>query len=759
MVQFTPTNRGMDSQCSTVDIAGLRLDVIVGINESEQKKLQPVVLEATMHVSTLVAAGDSNDLNRSINYSAITKRLAFVAQHGQWGLIESMANALCRLVLLEPQCTAAEVRVRKPDALKGAAEPSVRIRATPGAIEMRNVSEGATLDVLCESAMGAAYRLRLEAGSRWPLPKELAAHVMDGNADVISSGGHRSSLKPTDTMPRGASIIIQAGSQGAALLVVGQQSIRSWGSQRGDVAGTINVGAPPVRTYIALGSNLGNRAHHISSALNSMSKLCGSLVRVSQLYVTAPQHVVDQPDFLNAACELHTHLGPAALLSALKGIERDAGRKSAGSVRYGPRVLDLDILIYGEDAFTCETPEGSLTVPHALMLQRTFVLAPLCDIAATVRHPTSGQSARTEFQRLCAAEQGREQGGSDSSWGAAQADARLPQRVLPIRADLYWPLGKRTYIMGILNLTPDSFSDGGRGFDTDLPLAVQEAEAMVRAGADVIDLGAESTRPGAERVTEEEEMRRLLPVIRAIREAGATSSAHGVQTATGDGAGARGWGSSIVLSVDTTRASVAAAAVAAGADIINDISGGTFDDQMIRTAADLDVPLVLMHTRGTPKTMRGMTTYDSGLSEGVVGELKACVQKAHLAGLPPWRLVADPGIGFAKTPAQSIELLHELPTFLDGTVGATRVPGCRGVNIGRCGGDCCASLVGASRKGFIGQVLSQPDPRRRQWGNAATVSAAIMAGADIVRVHEVNEMRQVALLADAIHRDAPAARL
>jgi dihydropteroate synthase len=215
--------------------------------------------------------------------------------------------------------------------------------------------------------------------------------------------------------------------------------------------------------------------------------------------------------------------------------------------------------------------------------------------------------------------------------------------------------------------------------------------------------------------------------------------------------GVAGWQARNTLqnAVDTTKAAVASAAAAEGADIINDISGGAFDEGMVKTVATLGVPYIAMHTRGTPKTMRSLASYPGGQVTSIVcDELERVVRAAHAAGLAPWSLIVDPGIGFAKDPQQSMTLLHELPAFVQRIVGAQPGGG------GGGGGGCCASLVGASRKGFIGQVLSQPDPLQRQWGNAATTVAATVAGVDIVRVHEVSEMRQVAMMADAIHRRA-----
>ncbi|MBD2578267.1 dihydropteroate synthase [Oscillatoria sp. FACHB-1406] len=265
--------------------------------------------------------------------------------------------------------------------------------------------------------------------------------------------------------------------------------------------------------------------------------------------------------------------------------------------------------------------------------------------------------------------------------------------------------GERTYLMGILNVTPDSFSDGGE-FDR-VDSALERARTMVASGADTIDIGGQSTRPGAEQINETEELRRVIPVIEALR---------GV--------------SEIPISVDTTRATVAKAAIAAGADIINDISGGTFDAAMFSTAAELNVPIILMHIRGTPQTMQTLTDY-----EDLVGEicqfLGAQREKAIAAGIARSQIILDPGIGFAKTYPQNLELLRHLDRFQ-----SLQAP----------------ILVGPSRKSFIGHLLDKPQPKERVWGTAAVCCRAIASGADILRIHDVAEMYDVCRVADALFR-------
>ncbi|MEH1778025.1 MAG: dihydropteroate synthase [Nostoc sp.] len=267
--------------------------------------------------------------------------------------------------------------------------------------------------------------------------------------------------------------------------------------------------------------------------------------------------------------------------------------------------------------------------------------------------------------------------------------------------------GQRTYLMGILNVTPDSFSDGGE-FNTTSAALVQ-AQALVAAGADIIDVGGQSTRPGAKQITLAEELDRVLSVLEVLRPE-----------------------ISIPISVDTTRAAVARASVEAGADMINDISGGTFDSKMLPTVAELNVPMILMHIRGTPQIMQQQTDYQDLLTE-IYSFLAGQIEVATTVGIDLDKIIIDPGIGFAKNYEQNLEIFRGLRSLA-------------ALN--------CPILVGASRKSFIGRILNQPDPKARVWGTAAACSAAIFNGADILRVHDVQEMRDVSLVADAIFRQA-----
>lgn len=268
----------------------------------------------------------------------------------------------------------------------------------------------------------------------------------------------------------------------------------------------------------------------------------------------------------------------------------------------------------------------------------------------------------------------------------------------------------RTYVMGVLNVTPDSFSDGGQ-FNT-VAAAIAQARYLLKTGIDIIDIGGQSTRPGAEQIPIEEELRRVVPVIEALR---ASNDADLAQA---------------IISVDTTQAEVARAAVRAGADLVNDISGGTYDAGMFSTVADLGVPIILMHIRGTPGTMQKNTNYVDLVGE-IYDFLERRIQTAQAAGLSHSQIAVDPGIGFAKSYPQNLEILRQVSAF-------------RKLN--------CPVLIGPSRKSFLGWLLQQPDPKERVWGTAAACCAAIAGGADILRVHDSREIVDVCKVADAIWR-------
>jgi len=267
------------------------------------------------------------------------------------------------------------------------------------------------------------------------------------------------------------------------------------------------------------------------------------------------------------------------------------------------------------------------------------------------------------------------------------------------------PYGEHTLVMGVLNVTPDSFSDGGEFFSLDR--AIAHAAQMIDEGADIIDIGGESTRPGSEFVFEEEELQRVIPVIERLS--------------------AR---SSVPISIDTTKSPVARAAIAAGAEIVNDISGLRFDPLIADEAARVKAGLVLMHSRGSPKTMQQLPPVDDIMSE-VISGLRQSVAVAEERGIARDNLAIDPGVGFGKTVAQNVELIAKLDQ-LAGEFPEFPI------------------LIGTSRKSFIGKLLNNEPADERLHGTTASIVASVLNGAHIVRVHDVKATVDAIKVVEAI---------
>jgi len=275
--------------------------------------------------------------------------------------------------------------------------------------------------------------------------------------------------------------------------------------------------------------------------------------------------------------------------------------------------------------------------------------------------------------------------------------------VLTLKSGVSFDFGKKTYVMGVVNATPDSFS--GDGLFNAPEIAVEQALRMARDGADVIDIGGESTRPGSEPVSPEEETRRVLPVIKGIRKA-----------------------SPIPISIDTYKSQVAQKALDEGADVINDISGLRFDPEMAGIAARHGAPVIVMHIKGSPRDMQKHPAYDALMPE-IMDYLRGSIWKALDAGIPEDRIIIDPGIGFGKTFDHNLEILRNLSELI-----SLEKP----------------ILTGVSRKAFIGYILGGAPPEERLEGTLAAIAVAVANGADIVRVHDVREAVKAVKVADAI---------
>ncbi|KAF9653694.1 Dihydropteroate synthase [Thelephora ganbajun] len=524
---------------------------------------------------------------------------------------------------------------------------------------------------------------------------------------------------------------------------------------------------------IAFGSNLGDRFANIELALRLLESPgqfldAGddinqkdaevAIIDTSFLYETTPMYVTDQPSFVNGACLVETNLLPVTLLQVLKRIEAHVGR--VPSFRNGPRAIDLDIILYDDDVIDTRPPdsrthlenlENQLIVPHPRVSEREFVLRPLNDIVPEYIMPTFKRPIKQLLDNLI-----------DTPRAGIAPMRRVipfprypllnsssgPKGSIPSTA-AYWTLTSagesigKTYIMATLNATPDSFSDGST--NNELPAALEYTSQSIAAGADIIDVGGCSTRPHAKHVETDEEIRRVVPVIKGIR----------------------GADDSTLISIDTFRPKVAKAAVLAGANCINDVHGFTGPEhpltevcahhflEMRKIARDLAVPVVLMHSRGEASANKEYGYYSyagegkgQDVVEGVRVELGERVDAAvrGRGGLRRWLVIVDPGIGFSKTVEGNLALLKRASSLTAGE-DSNVLAG-------------FPQLIGASKKSFLGTILgsrvdSHPGrtttPGERGWATAAAVSCVVQQRVAIVRVHDVPEMGDVVHVADSLN--------
>lgn len=468
---------------------------------------------------------------------------------------------------------------------------------------------------------------------------------------------------------------------------------------------SVEVHSQDQEVVIALGSNVGNRVDNFNEALQLMKKSGMHITRHGCLYETEPVYVTDQPLFLNSAVRGITKLGPHELLRVLKKIEKDMGRTDG--IRYGPRPIDLDILFYGKFRVNSEI----LTIPHERIWERPFVIAPLMDVMGSAMESDTVASWHS-FSKLS--------GGLFESWEKLGGESLIGKnglkRVLPT-GNVLWDWSLKTSMMGILNLTPDSFSDGGK-FQS-VEAAVSQVRLMILEGADIIDIGAQSTRPMASRLSAQEELDRLIPVLDAVLKMPEVEGK--------------------LLSVDTFHSEVASEAIGKGAHIVNDVSAGQLDPNMLDVVAGLKVPYVAMHMRGNPSTMQNSENlqYDN-VCEQVASELYLRVRDAELSGIPAWRIIIDPGIGFSKNTEHNLDILMGLPNIRTELAGKSLAL------------SHAPMLIGPSRKRFLGDICARPAAAERDPATIAAVTAGVLGGANIVRAHNVKDNLDAVKLCDAM---------
>ncbi|MFT4133839.1 dihydropteroate synthase [Labrys sp. (in: a-proteobacteria)] len=427
--------------------------------------------------------------------------------------------------------------------------------------------------------------------------------------------------------------------------------------------------------YVALGANLpsseGAPRETLRRAVSALAARGLTISARSRLFLTEPVPRSDQPWYANQVIAIESTLTPHQILSVLLDVELQFGRER--SERNAARTLDLDLIGYGSDII--DTPD--LVVPHPRMHERAFVLAPLADIAPSWRHPVNGETVSLMLAR------------SDRAHVRAL-------RTVPL-------------LMGIVNVTPDSFSDGGR-YDN-AATAIAHARQLMEEGADILDIGGESTRPGASPVDIETEWQRVGPVIEALAEEAKRRYR--------------------LISIDTRHAEIMARALAAGATMINDVTA--LDDPASRRAvADHDAPVVLMHMQGDPQSMQINPVY-ADVVKDVCAELSFKCERAIKDGIAASRLWLDPGIGFGKTMEHNLALLDATPQLR-----ALGFP----------------VLIGASRKIFIRGVDRHGPASERVAGSVSAALSAAQRGADAVRVHDVAQTRQALAVWSAVEGQA-----
>ncbi|KAK9466140.1 Dihydropteroate synthase-like protein [Lipomyces arxii] len=458
--------------------------------------------------------------------------------------------------------------------------------------------------------------------------------------------------------------------------------------------------------FLGMGSNLGERAALLSAALIELEKRGVKVLGTSSMYESAPMYVENQPRFLNAVCKIATTLSPHELLACCQDIEKNAlGRIKL--VDKGPRTIDLDILLYDDIALR----DGKvLSIPHLTMLEREFVLRPLAQLAPNYVHPITTRTIAEHLDHLCPPD-------TYVSDLYTVVPIRFPHGTKnQLMFDTIHHIQMPSHLMGILNVTPDSFSDGGSHVTAETMLAA--AREMIKNKATMIDIGGQSTNPKSVNPGPEVELERVAPAIKLLRSLPEFND--------------------ITISVDTYYASVARGAIEAGADIINDVSAGLLDPNMLKTAAELDVPICLMHMRGTPQTMSKLTEYkNDDVVEGVADELAERVRVAEASGIKRWNIILDPGLGFAKNQEQNLSIIRELRHLIHSRREFDGLPW----------------LLGPSRKRFIGEITGAVVPKDRDPGTAAAVVGCVAGGAEIIRVHNVKSMSDVLAVTDEIYKN------
>ncbi|WVQ71053.1 dihydropteroate synthase [Cryptococcus sp. DSM 104548] len=727
----------------TINISSLAVHLPKGLGPSAFHLTPPppcpVSISLTIHLfpGSVKATSEGDDMaGLGVNYSAVSKAVYALAgnQEKVWSNAWELMEGVSRIPLELPDVRSVDVRIGLPRALLHAMEAVYAATYTKagGLVEESRSSEIKDLKVVCVVGLHPHERMekqRLEVdvkayGCDWNawghkgFADQVYKFVSDSEYGTIESLDHElgqallgSEYLGSGNAPRLQITIRKPSAIPFAMPGITIHRTHSDYSSLPSPASHLAERSTE-RVFIAVGGNIGDTVSNIKTAVGLLQEGGCKLIGTSRLYESAPMYVEDQDRFVNGVIEISTSLEPLDLLRLLKRTEKATGRTK--TFTNGPRVVDLDLIFYGRRVLKigsendAEDADGVrwLECPHARLDEREFVLRPLADIDASFTHPAVGKSISQLLDSL-----------PDPSSLRPMIPLRTHCRPLRISS----PATSR--IMAIFNATPDSFSDGDPS-RTSTEHALEECLKLVeRGGAEILDIGGMSTRPGSEPCTEDEELKRVVPLVAAIRQHSNEKLAR------------------IPISVDTYRASVAEQAVAAGASIINDVRGGR-EPGMLAVMAAADVPVVLMHSRGDSRTMTSAESQDytslGGVVEGVKKEMAQMVELALKADVKRWNIIIDPGLGFAKSHSQSLLLLRHLPELVSSSSPLHGYP----------------LLVGASRKGFVGKVTGREVARERGYGDAGVSAWCVGSGVvDVLRVHASGEMGDVVKMVQAI-RDA-----
>lgn len=768
-----------------VHINGLQALAIVGLDHWQKPVPHPISVDVDFHTDFSSAARRDN-LKYSLNYAVISESISgYLRDHSQTNF-HSLGGLACGIYRhLAPErakCRSADVTVSAPkldirapvsfsvDPENVASADSIHgiyhihglraltligvftferlnkqyvlldidMHVTGGHLPIADIS-ASVCDYL-EQANFKTVEALVKKSAQWilqqaPLVDWVNVHVTKPNAIVYTDGVGVSCRATRDDFVNEPPVVIESGKadlkEGFDLPVESEEHVieRHVSENHARVS----------HVFIAFGSNSGNQLGNIQAALSLLDDHPNiSVESTLSLYVSKPMYVKEQADFYNGVVRIKcSNMTPRDLLRVLKNIEYHELQRIK-TEENGPRSIDLDIILF--DNATITTPD--LVIPHKSMLERTFVLQPLCELLSPdYLHPVTAEPVHNHLRKLLAS----------SPDPSVQESSELVLVVPGFKGKFltFSHSGQKpTLVMGVFNATPDSFSDGGRHFGLSRDEIITKAVQMKADGASIIDIGGVSTRPGSSEPTTEEELARVVPVVEAIRSCRELDD--------------------VFVSVDTYRAEIAEITLNSGADIINDISMGTLDDDLFKVVARHSCGYIMGHTRGTPQTMNRLTSYSGPekllveyhldqyagmlnqptepVINGVCREISVQLNKAMEQGVRKWQIMVDPGIGFAKNLSQNLALIrnaNRIKQYAQNDLDSGIYTSFHGLGL----------VLGASRKKFLGTISHTMDPAQRVLPTAATVVAGIEQNVDIVRVHDVAEMHQAVLVGDAIYKN------